>query len=176
VVAAIEKLKKRGLKIELLLIEKMKNDEVKRILHDEVDIVVEQLIFTGHGLNGLEGMATGLPTLSNLEDEDYILPLRRWSYFSECPLVSATPENLDEVLYGLVTSPELRVKLGKAGRAYAEKYHGLDSAQYLFEHVIDYIYGRKESLINLYHPILAEYPNRSPKIDHSLVKNKISER
>ena len=33
--------------------------------------------------------------------------------------------------------------------------------------------GRKESIINLYHPILGDYPNRSPKIEHPLVKNRI---
>jgi glycosyltransferase involved in cell wall biosynthesis len=175
IVDIIAKLKEKGLKIEFILIEKMKNSVVKELLYKKADILVEQLIFTGHGLNGLEGMATGLPTISNLEDEAYILPMRRWSYFSECPIVSATPENLEEVLYKLVTSPGLREKLGRAGRAYAEKYHGLDSARFLFENVIDYIHGRKESLINLYHPLLGEYPNRSPRIVHPLVNNRIPE-
>ena len=138
----------------------------------DVDILIEQLIF-GHGLNAVEGMACGLPTISNLEDETYILPLRRWSYFDECPLVSASPENLVDVLRKLITRPELRHQIGRASREYVEKYHGLDSAQYMFSNVIDYLYGKKESLINLYHPLLGEYPNRSPKIQHPLVKNNI---
>ena len=173
VIKAVEDLKKEGYKINLILCERIQNERVREILQSEADILVEQLIFTGHGLNGLEGLASGLPTISNLEDETYTLPLRRWSYFSECPLVSATPENLVEVLRKLVTRPELRHQLGAAGRAYVEKYHGLDSAQYLFSNVIDYVYGRKESLINLYHPLLGEYPNRLPKIQHPLVKNRI---
>lgn len=173
IIAAIETLKKEGFRVELKLFEKMQNEEVKKSLREDIDILVEQIISTGHGLNGLEGMASGLPTISNLEDESYTLPFRRWSYFSECPLVSATPENLVEVLRKLVTRPELRHQLGSAGRAYVEKYHGLDSAQYLFSNVIDYVYGRKESLINLYHPLLGEYPNRLPKIQHPLVNNRI---
>lgn len=173
IIAAIESLKKKGFRVELKLFEKTQNEEVKRSLREDIDILVEQIISTGHGLNGLEGMASGLPTISNLEDETYTLPFRRWSYFSECPLVSATPENLVEVLRKLVTRPELRHQLGAAGRAYVEKYHGLDSAQYLFKNVIDYVYGRKESLINLYHPLLGEYPNRSPKIQHPLINNRI---
>lgn len=170
---AVEKLKQEGLNVELLVLEKMQNTRVRKHLEEDVDILVEQLIFTGHGLNGLEGLASGIPTISNLEDESYILPLRRWTYFNECPLLSASPETLVDVLRKLVVNPELRYKLGKAGRAYVEKYHGLDSAQYLFKNVIDYLYGRKETLINLYHPILGEYPNRSPKIEHPLVNNKI---
>ena len=155
------------------MLEKLQNSEIRRILAEEVDILVEQLIFIGHGLNGLEGMASGLPTISNLEDENYVLPLRRWPYFNECPLISATPENLVDVLRKLVTRPELRKQLGKASREYVEKYHGLDSAQYLFTNVIKYVYGSKESLINLYHPLLGEYPNRSPKIQHPMVNNRI---
>ena len=65
-----------------------------KILQDETDILVEQIIFTGHALNGLEGMACGLPVLSNLEDESYTRHLRRWSYLDECPIVSTCPENL----------------------------------------------------------------------------------
>jgi len=151
----------------------MQNSEVRDVLAQEADILIEQIICTGHALNGLEGMASALPTISNLEDEVYTLPWRRWSYFSECPLVSGTPENLVDVLRKLVTKPELRHELGKASRSYVEKYHGLDSAQYLFSNVIDYVYGRKESLINLYHPILGEYPNRSPRVQHPLVNNRI---
>ena len=63
--------------------------------------------------------------------------------------------------------------LGQAGRAYAEKYHGLDSAQYFFTNVIDFVYGRRDSLINLYHPLLGEYSRRSPRVEHPLVTNRI---
>ncbi len=170
---AVDILRAEGLQVQLLLMEKIQNSEVRRTLENKADILVEQLIATGHALNALEGMASGLTTVCNLEDENYILPMCRWSYFNECPLVSATPENLVDVLRKLVTRPELRKQLGKASREYVEKYHGLDSAQYLFTNVIKYVYGSKESLINLYHPLLGEYPNRSPKIQHPLVNNRI---
>jgi hypothetical protein len=173
VIDAVSKLQEEGLRGKLILLEKVQNDEVRRVFREEADILAEQFIVTGHGLNGLEGMASGLPTLSNLEDDSYVRPMRRWSYFAECPLVSASPENLVDVLRKLVTRPSLRDQLGKASREYMEKYHGEDSNQYLFRNVVDYIYGRKESLINLYHPLLGEYPNRSPKIQHPLVNNRI---
>lgn len=170
---SIKLLQAEGLDVELFLLEGLQNCDVRKVLCEEVDILVEQLICPGHGLNALEGMASGLPTISNLEDDTYVMPMRRWSYFNECPLVSASPETLVDVLRKLITRPDLRRALGRAGRAYVEKYHGLDSAQYLFSNVIDYVYGRKESLINLYHPILGEYPNRSPKIQHPLVNSRI---
>jgi hypothetical protein len=169
---AVRKLQEEGLKVELLLLEKIQNSEVRRVLEEDVDILVEQLIL-GYGLNALEGMASALPVVSNLEPEEYLLPVRRWSYFSECPVVSANPESLLDVLRKLVTRPELRSELGGAGRQYVEKYHGYDSAVYLFESVINYANGRTPSLINMYHPLLGQYPRRLPLVKHPLVDNRI---
>lgn len=173
---AVDKLKDEGLKIKFMLIEGLQNKEVKELLEIDADILIEQLVFTGYSMNGLEGLASGLPTISNLEDASYTLPFRRWSYFDECPILSATPENLLSVLRELIINPDLRHELGKAGRAYVEKYHGLDSAQYLFTNAIDYVYGKNANFPYLYHPILGEYPKRSPKIRHPLVNNKIVEK
>lgn len=173
IVDAVERLRREGLKIELRLIEKMQNSEVRRVLSEDADILVEQVVCSGHALNALEGMACGLPVVSNLDDDVYIAPIRRWSYFGECPIVSATPESLIDVLRKLVTRPELRRRLGHASRQYVEKYHDLNSAVFLFEEVIEYVYARRPSLINLYHPLLGEYSRRLPRVEHPLVNNRI---
>ncbi|OKH49642.1 aminotransferase [Phormidium tenue NIES-30] len=173
IIDAVNRLKQEGLLVKLILLEKVQNSKIREQLRHHTDILVDQVIATGHALNALEGLASGIPVISNLEDEAYILPFRRWTYFGECPIASATPENLTDVLRKLITRPKLRAQLGRAGREYVEKYHGLDSAQYLFNNVIDYVYGRKESLMNLYHPLLGEYPKRKPPIQHPLVNNRI---
>lgn len=173
VIDAVNALKSQGVKVELLLLEKMQNDEVKNALNTKVDILIEQLIFQGHAMNGLEGLASGLPTICNLEDENYLLPFRRWTYFDECPLVSASPEDLKETLLKLIRNPQLRNDLGDASRLYVEKYHGLDSSAYLFENVISFAYGKIGSLVDLYHPLKGKYNKRSPKIEHPLIKNRI---
>ena len=111
IINAVEKLRNEGLKIDLHLLEKVQNEQVRDILINDADILVEQLIFTGHGLSGLEGMAVGIPTITNLEDDDYTQPLRRWSYFDECPLISATPENIVDVLRKLVLNLRLEKRL-----------------------------------------------------------------
>lgn len=173
VIDAVEKLKAEGLQIELLLIENVPNVEVRRILAEDVDILVEQLIFTGHGLNGIEGMASGLPVISNLEDENFVQPFRRWSYFNECPIVSASPETLVDTLRKLVEQPALRQELGVASRMYVEKYHGLEASAYLFENVIKYLEGGEVDLINLYHPLKGYYKSNEPKIEVPLINNHI---
>ncbi len=173
VIDAIAQLQAEGLDVELLLIEGRPNEEVRRILRDEADVLVEQLIFTGHGINGLEGMASGLPVVCNLEDEQYLLPARRYAFFGECPLVSADPESIVDVLRELVTRPDLRETLGRMGRQYVEKYHGLDSSRHLFGAVLDYLYGRRETLSDLYHPLTSDYVKRSPRIEPPLDKNRL---
>lgn len=173
VLSAIDRLKNEGIKIRLVLLERVKNSEVRRILLEEADILVEQLVFHGHGMNGVEGMAAGLPTISNLDNDEYILPLRRWSYFNECPLVSATPETVYGTLRRLVTDPVLRQEIGEAARAYAVKYHGLDSSRYLFRHVVDYVTGQRDTIMNLYHPLLGEYPRRSAAVVSPLVRGRV---
>ena len=173
IIDAVEKLQKEGFKIELNLLEKLKNYEVKQILQEDTDILVEQIIFTGHALNGLEGMACGLPVLSNLEDESYTRHLRRWSCLDECPIVSSCPENLIENLRILITNPDLRREIGRASRLYVEKYQGFEAGQYLFGEVIKFLQGQRDSLINIYHPILGEYSIGKPIIEHPLKENKI---
>ncbi len=175
VLDAIKCLKGEGLSVELILLERKQNEEVRSILENQADILLEQLITTGHGLNAIEGLASGLPVICNLEDDLLLSPFRRWSFFSECPLVSANPETVTDVLRKLVTRPELRHQLGKAGREYAEKYHGFDSAQYMFGAVIDYLYGRMDAhaLLDLYNPKTSSYCKRKPRIEHPLVNNRI---
>lgn len=174
-IAAVEKLQAEGYPFELRLLEGLKNSEVRRILQSEVDLLVELLIGPGHGLSALEGMACGLPVVSNLDDEGHFLPFRRWSYFSECPIVSASPEDIMNVLVQLLEQQDKTKRLGSLGRQYAEKYHGSSSAVFLFSNVIEYVTGRRDSLIDLYHPLLGEHPGLDDPLEVPLVLNKLTE-
>ena len=172
---AVDALKSEGIKINLILIENKKNEEVKRILFEEADILVEQLIMNGHGLSAIEGMAVGIPVLSNLEDSNFNNLFSRYSFLSECPILSTSPENIKENLRVLIQNPNLRGALGFASRKYVEKYHSYSMSQILFDKIYDKIWFNKEvDLMNLFHPLNpASYNNQSPKIDHPLVENKI---
>lgn len=173
VVNAVNALRDEGLNVELMLLEGLKNEVVRETLCNNADILVEQLNATGHGLNAIEGMAAGLVVVANLEDEAYTRPMRRWSFLQECPIVSASPENIVDVLRVLVTRPDLRNCLGVASRAYAKKYHGLDSAVYLFRNVIEFVSGRQDSLLNMYHPLTSEWSRRMPPVRHPLKNSRI---
>ncbi|MBS1652578.1 MAG: aminotransferase [Bacteroidetes bacterium] len=174
VIDAINELKNEGLKINFILLEKVKNEEVRRVLFEEADILVEQLIL-GYALNAIEGMASGVPVLSNLSNEEYVRIFRRYSYLNECPILTTTPENIKENLKILIQNPELREQLGRASKKYAEKYHSNETAVFMFENIYDKIWHNKNvDLLNLFHPLKQNsYNNKYPKIKHPLIENKI---
>jgi len=155
ILQAITELRQEGFDVELLLIEKMPNTRVRELMQD-CDILVEQLI-VGYALSGIEGMASGLPVISNVSADQYKV-FRRFSFLDECPIVSATPESIKDNLRALITRPDLRRELGIAGRTYAEKYHSYQTSQYIFGSIYSKIINREDvDLINLFHPLKSKY-------------------
>lgn len=171
---AIQKLRDEGLQIKLYLIENKSNQEVKRILENEVDIHIEQIIYTGYALSAIEGMACGLPVISNEENEITTRVLRRYSFLNECPIVSTSPEKVKDTIRKLILNPELRLDLGRAGRKYVEKYHSNLSAQHMFGKILDKVwYGKDVDLMSEFHPLLpGSYNNSLPIVKHPLIENK----
>lgn len=167
VVQAVEQLRDSGLQVELLLLEKMKNECVRQIFHDQCDILIEQLLVDGYAMTAIEGMSTGLPVLGNIGTGGYSDMLRWFSFLGECPIVGVNPDTLEKILRTLITKPDSRRKLGQAGRVYAEKYHSYKTAQYLFSAVYDRVwFGKEVDLINLFHPIYGKYSEHRPKVEH----------
>lgn len=173
IIQAIEDLKQEGLQLELILLENKKNDEVLKILTEESDISIDQLLMA-YGMFSAESMASGLPVITNLDNEEYTKIFRRFSFLNECPMFSATPETIIDQLRILITNPSLRKELGIAGRQYVEKYHSLTTCAYMFGKIYDKIWHHKEvDLLNLFHPLLGEYNRMTPKVIHPLVENKL---
>lgn len=173
-VDAINQLKRDGLKIELVLFENVKNSKILESLHFEIDILVEQLIL-GYGLNAIEGMSSGVVTISNLSNDEYSLLFRRYGTLNECPIVTATPESIKEVLYKLITNPKLRRELGELGKQFSAKYHSPEFARYFFGMIYKKIwFNENVDLMNLFHPLNPKsYNNSKPLIKHPLINNHI---
>jgi hypothetical protein len=170
---SVEKLRAEGLQIELILLEGVPNDEVRRQMQ-QADILAEQCVGLGYAFNAIEGMACGLPVTANLDHEAYTRVYRRYGFLDECPVLSSRPETLTDNLRALITDPALRETLGRAGRAFAEKYHGYAMAQYLFGSIHDRIVdGKQVDLINLFHPLKSPYNKATPRIVHPLVENRL---
>lgn len=171
IVQAVKELKEEGYNINFILLEKEKNTEVLRILKEEADILVEQIIFSGYAMSGIEGMASGLPVLSNLSNETYTQLFRRYSYLNECPILSTNPENIKENLKLLIENRELREELARLGIDYVKKYHSEEAAQYMYGKIYNQLLnGVDEDLINMFHPLKSEY-NKKNYIQIPLTNN-----
>ena len=178
IIKAVHELKEEGVKIDFVLLEKVPNHVVRTTLTTKADILVEQIIFTGFGLSGIEGLASGIPVLSNLENPEIMNVFRRYSYLNECPVVSTTPENVKTILSKLISNPELRNELGITSRKYAEKYHSYDSFGALFEEIERKIWKEDPSSdpLNFYNPQNPNsYNNRTPLISNPLTNNQLSD-
>jgi glycosyltransferase involved in cell wall biosynthesis len=176
IIQAVEELQQEGLQVELILIEKKQNDEVRAIMQTKADIHVEQLLLS-YALSGIEGMASGLPVLACLDNEAYTRIFRRFSYLNECPILNTTPESIKNNLRVLITNPLLRKELGRAGREYALKYHSFEAMQFIFSKIYDKIWHRKDvDLMNLFHPVLkGSYNNSLPLVKHPLTENRLGQ-
>jgi glycosyltransferase involved in cell wall biosynthesis len=120
-VEAVERLKKRGYQIELQLIEKITNREAIQIYRG-ADIIAEQFLIGWHGYLAVEGMALGKPVVCFVRNPRGDYPFER-----DCPIVNADPDRLEETLLWLIENPQVRVDLGKKGRAYVEEVFSLES-------------------------------------------------
>ena len=177
-IKAVEELQTEGLEVHLILMEKRPNEEVKKILHERTDICFDQLNL-GYAMSAIEGFASGIPVLTNLENENYVRVFRRYSFLNECPALSVSHENLKDNLRILIRNPKLREQLGRAGRKYAAKYHSYRTAKEFFGAVYSKIWleDKGKDLINFYHPILAGSFNKSfPLVQHPLEENRIPSR
>lgn len=171
-VEAVRKLRDEGLLIELVLLERASNEEVRRQMLS-ADILAEQFLI-GYGFSAIEGMASGLAVMSNLDNEAYTRIYRRFSFLNECPILSTSPETMEEHLRVLVTRPELREELGRASRHFAEKYHSYETAQYLFGAIYENLLeGGTNDLMRLFHPLSSQYSKSRPDVRHPLVENRL---
>jgi glycosyltransferase involved in cell wall biosynthesis len=97
----------------------------QRVLEEKMrsHIAIEQignLGGTGYGVNSLETLAMGLPTVTEFTPEyEAFLP--------EHPFVLANQETLHDVLLKLIDNQEYRRAMGAAGRPWVEATHGYEA-------------------------------------------------
>lgn len=135
-VDAVKDLADEGLHVRLEIMEGRPNEEVRAAMAD-ADMVGEQFI-AGYGLTGVEAMALGRPVLSNLTwlgDE-----FSKDTFIRECPIVSTTPETLKADVRRLAIDPELRGRLGRAGREYVLKYHSAEAVGRIWKAILRHVW------------------------------------
>lgn len=149
-IAACKALQAEGYQINLRLLERVPNSEVKRALY-EGDILAEQLLI-GYGLSGMEGMALGKPVMSNLADEHYYQVHRLYTGLDECPIVNTAIDQIKENVRTLVSNPALRKEIGEAGRRYVLKYHSYAAVAQMWDLIYRKIWFGETLELTIWHP------------------------
>jgi len=123
IISVIDKIKKEK-SIEFLLMENVDRKELLNI-KSKCDISIDQvggsMGGTGYGKAGLETLAMGIPTITNMT-KDYV------EWLPENPFVVANNfEELYKVLNELIDNKNYRIENGKRGIDWVKKYHSLSS-------------------------------------------------
>lgn len=124
-IAACEDLQAEGEPIELRLVEKVPNTEIRRQMA-EADIVADQFIVGWYALFAIEAMAMAKPVLCYLRP-DLLELYTLYSFAGECPLVDTPALDIKERLRELIHDASRRRELGLAGRRYVEDHHSFEA-------------------------------------------------
>ena len=118
VIEAVDRLKSERDDFEFILLEKLPNEELKKII-ERADIVIDQLMCGWYGHFAVECMALGKPVLAYF-DENW---RRQVPYAKDAPIFNTTKQNIYENLKKLLDNSDLRREIGRKSREYAENVH-----------------------------------------------------
>ena len=111
----LEALKDVEEEFELVLVEGKTREEALEI-YRTADIIIDQISGGSYGVFSIEAMALGKPVIAYISEQTRLRhPL--------LPVVSADFDSLSEVAGSLLSDRERRIRLGKEGRKYVERYH-----------------------------------------------------
>lgn len=132
---AVEELRCEGLPIELVLVEKLPNDQIRELIRS-VDVVADQLIVGWYAMFALEAMSLGKPVLCYVRDD-----LKRFYVDAgligadEMPIINCSPSTVKDVLRKLVVNYQELHGIGQRGRTFVEKHHSLGAIGKTFDDI-----------------------------------------
>lgn len=131
----VEKLKQEGLPVELLFFKNVPNRDLRYYMK-QADVVVDMLTFGWFGANIREAMMLGIPSVCYIRPE-WLDSVRREisGYADELPVISATPDTIEEILRDLQSDPEKCREIGRRSREFAVKWHSSGKAAFVMDHV-----------------------------------------
>lgn len=122
---AVERLRAEGLALELVLLERVPNEQVREVMRG-VDLVADQLVIGWYAMFALEAMALEKPVLCWLRPDLVDLYVKAGLVEpGEIPLIPASPLDVEARLRWAVEHREALAELGRRGRRYVERHHSL---------------------------------------------------
>ena len=139
IVEVIEELKNEGFNIKFDLIEKIPNQEVKKLMTDKIHILIDQIYFIGYALNSIEAMASSCVVMANISNETYTSVYSE-TYLDECPVININKFNLKQELIKIILDSYKINELSRLSRQYAENFHSYKYFSVIFEEMVEMLY------------------------------------
>lgn len=134
-VEAVEQLVAEGLDVELVLLQGVPNDEIRRVMAT-VDIVADQLVIGWYAMFALEAMAMEKPVLCYLRDDLVRLyETERLIDPDEIPIVNCSPLTVRDTIRRLAQNRSELTDIGKRSREYVVKHHSTHAMGKVFDEV-----------------------------------------
>lgn len=142
VVKAIEELRREGLDIELVMVERVANEEVRRLIL-EADVIVDQLVIGWYAMFAIEAMASGKPVICHLRRdlEELYVATNLLLGFDEIPIIRADALTFKEVIRTLHANRDILTAAGLKGRVYVERHHSVESISGAFSNIFIKLIG-----------------------------------
>ncbi len=142
ILRAVDELRTEGLNIELTMLERVPNEEVRRMIL-EADVIVDQLVIGWYAMFAIEAMASGKPVICHLRRdlEELYVATGLLQGFDEIPIIRADAFSFKEVVRNLYVNRDiLEVAAGK-GRGYIERHHSVEAISLVFSDIFAKLIG-----------------------------------
>lgn len=127
ILQAVEELKKEGLDIELILLERVPNEKVHEVIA-QCHLIIDQLVIGWYAMFAIESMSKGIPVICNIRND--LKELYEYAGLlnsQEFPLIHSSPLLIKNTIKELYNNPETLKIYGAKGKYFANKHHSLES-------------------------------------------------
>ncbi len=134
-VEAVAALQAEGLPVELIILERQPNAEVKRVMAS-VDLVADQFIVGWYAMFALEAMAMGKPVLCYLRpDLEALYTTAGLVAPGAIPIINCTAATIAPVLRRLLADRAALAAIGQRARAYVCQHHSTEAVGAVFDRI-----------------------------------------
>jgi glycosyltransferase involved in cell wall biosynthesis len=123
IIKALEEVRrKRGQRIEVMLIENVRHEKALS-LYAEADLVVDQILTGWYGGFAVEAMSMGKPVICRIAEEDLHFIPKQMANDLRDAILNADQSNLADVVSLCIENRDLLAAKGEAGVQYARTWH-----------------------------------------------------
>jgi len=148
IIKAVEELRAEGIDVELVMLERVPNEEVRRLIL-EADVIVDQLVIGWYAMFAIEAMASGKPVICHLRRdlEELYVATGLLDGFDEIPIIRADAFSFKEVIRVLHADRDILVSAAERGRGYIERHHSVEAISLAFSKILAKLIGPPEGTV-----------------------------